>query len=548
MYLKHFGFSEPPFSIAPDPRYLYLSDRHREALAHLLFGVRSEGGFVLLTGEVGAGKTTLCRALLERIPQDCDLAFIFNPKLTALELLSTICDELHIDSPVSTPTVKLLVDLINLRLLKANAAGRRTVLIIDEAQNLSDDVLEQVRLLTNLETNQRKLLQIVLLAQPELRERLRRPGMRQLAQRIVARYHLEHLSRADVAGYVNHRLAVAGVQRPLFPPRVLGRLYRLSRGVPRLINVICDRALLGAYVQGRNDVNVATLNKAAREVFGAAPRLASIGSGARWALAGIALVMVAGGIAASYYGGVARTPAGDATAAAPVTPGLSPAAPVAPVAQPAVEPTAEPAVLDWPADLEPGVSEATALAILFRLWGTTAISGGLGEACAGVASEALRCLESVGGLEDLARVNLPALLRLRQRGAPDYFATLAAMVGEEAVVVVGGAARRVPVSELKAHWDGDYAILWRGPPGPARDLRRGFRGSDVAWLAHRLDQVEGRETRMREEAQFDLALQRRLMMFQSAQGLEPDGVAGPRTLARLSALTDTEAPRLASGR
>jgi len=539
MYLKHFGFSEPPFSIAPDPRYLFLSDRYREALAHLLFGVRTEGGFVLLTGDVGAGKTTLCRALLQKIPPDCDLAFIFNPKLTALELLSTICDELHIDIPGSTPSVKRLVDLINLRLLKANAAGRRTVLVIDEAQNLSDDVLEQVRLLTNLETNQRKLLQIILLAQPELRQRLRQHGMRQLAQRIVARYHLAHLSRAEVAGYVSHRLAVAGVQRPLFPPRVLGRLYRLSRGVPRLINVICDRALLGAYVQGRNDVNLATLNKAAREVYGAEPREAVHFAGAGWALAALALLLVVGGIAAAFYGsrGGTPAPAGEATAAAPAV-----------AAAPPPPPAPEPAKLAWAEGREPAVSEASALASLFRLWGTTAASSGLRDACNAAVAEGLRCLEGRGSFQDLARINVPALLRLRQQGGPDFFATLAAINDGEAVVLVGGEARRVPVAALEAQWAGEFAFLWRGPPGPPRELRLNTRGADVAWLARRLDQVEGRESRVPEDALFDLALQRRLMMFQSAQGLEPDGRAGPRTLARLSALTDGGAPRLAAAR
>ncbi|HSD60503.1 MAG TPA: AAA family ATPase [Burkholderiales bacterium] len=539
MYLKHFGFSEPPFSIAPDPRYLFLSDRYREALAHLLFGVRTEGGFVLLTGDVGAGKTTLCRALLQNIPPDCDLAFIFNPKLTALELLSTICDELHIDNPSSTPSVKLLVDLINLRLLKANAAGRRTVLIIDEAQNLSDDVLEQVRLLTNLETNQRKLLQIILLAQPELQQRLRQHGMRQLAQRIVARYHLAHLSRAEVAGYVSPRLAVAGVQRPLFPPRVLGRLYRLSRGVPRLINVICDRALLGAYVQGRNDVNLATLNKAAREVFGSERGAAASLTGAGWAVAALALLMVGGGIAAAFYGSRGTpAPAGAATAAAPVA-ATEPAPP---------PPAPEPAKLAWPEGREPAVSEASALASLFRLWGTAAASSGLREACNAAVAEGLRCLEGRGSFQDLARINVPALLRLRQEGGPDFFATLAAINDGEAVILVGGEARRVPVAALEAQWSGDYAVLWRGPPGLPRELRLYTRGADVAWLARRLNQVEGREARVPEDAMLDPVLQRRLMTFQFAQGLEPDGLAGSRTLARLSALTDGEAPRLAAPR
>src|SRR5450756_2640663 len=267
MYQHHFGLAEAPFSIAPDPRYLYLSQRHQEALAHLLYGVNGDGGFVLLTGEVGAGKTTVCRCLLQQIPASCDVAYIFNPRLTVEELLSTICVEFGIAYPPGNTSIKVFVDCINAYLLDAHAKGRHTVLIIDEAQNLAADVLEQMRLLTNLETNQRKLLQIILLGQPELAAMLERPELRQLGQRIVARYHLGPLTRPEVAAYVRHRLEVSGAKRQLFPARLMGRLYRLSGGVPRVINVLCDRALLGAYVQSKERVDAATLAQAAREVF-----------------------------------------------------------------------------------------------------------------------------------------------------------------------------------------------------------------------------------------------------------------------------------------
>lgn len=270
MYNEYFGFKEAPFSIAPDPRYLYMSDQHREAFAHLLYGIRSEGGFVLFTGEVGTGKTTICRCLLEQLPEDCDVAFIFNPRMNVEELLSTICDELRISYPPGTTSNKTLVDLLNRHLLEAHAAGRKTVLIIDEAQNLSAAVLEQMRLLTNLETNQRKLLQIIMLGQPELQTLLARPELRQLGQRIIARCHLGSLSKPEMAAYVQHRLAVAGCQRQLFSPAALNRLYRLSGGIPRLINVLCDRALLGVYAGGKERVDRATLATAAREVFGEA--------------------------------------------------------------------------------------------------------------------------------------------------------------------------------------------------------------------------------------------------------------------------------------
>ena len=277
MYKEYFGLKELPFSIAPDPRYLYMSEQHREALAHLVYGMNTDGGFVLLTGEVGTGKTTVCRCLLDQLPENIDIAFILNPKLSVDELLASICDELRIQYPPGNNSIKVFIDHINTYLLDAHARNRKTVLIIEEAQNLSTDVLEQIRLLTNLETNQQKLLHIIMLGQPELRDKLSRPELRQLSQRITARYHLGSLSRQETSEYVSHRLSVAGGHRTLFPDSVMGKLHRLSNGIPRLVNLICDRALLGTYAQGKDRVDNATLVKAAREVTGKpAPRISSM--------------------------------------------------------------------------------------------------------------------------------------------------------------------------------------------------------------------------------------------------------------------------------
>lgn len=268
MYLQYFGLAEAPFSIAPDPRFLFMSPRHREALAHLLYGVKSDNGFVLLTGEVGAGKTTVCRCLLAQLPEDCDLAFIFNPGLSSLELLATICEEFRI--PISGSGIKAHIDGLNAWLLAAHGRGRMAVLVVDEAQGLAPEVLEQLRLLTNLETDRRKLLRIVLLGQPQLREMLARPDMLQLSQRIVARYHLDPLSRSDVRAYVRHRLAVAGARHQLFTAFALDALCRLGGGIPRRINILADRALLGAYVEGKTLVDGATVRRAGREIAGRA--------------------------------------------------------------------------------------------------------------------------------------------------------------------------------------------------------------------------------------------------------------------------------------
>jgi general secretion pathway protein A len=282
MYRKYFGLKEAPFSIAPDPHYFYISEGHREALAHLIYGINSEGGFILLTGEVGTGKTTVCRCLLEQVPENCEIAFILNPTLSSVELLAAICDELRISYPRGNETIKDLVARIYDFLLHIHETSRRAILIIEEAQNLSIEVLEQIRLLTNLETSQRKLLQIIMLGQPELRKTLSKPQLRQLSQRITARYHLGPLGKHEIGPYVKHRLAVAGlVHSNLFPPPVINMLYSLTGGIPRIINVICDRALLGAYTEGKTRIDKNILAKAAQEI--------SVKGKSRWQRKGINL-------------------------------------------------------------------------------------------------------------------------------------------------------------------------------------------------------------------------------------------------------------------
>ena len=290
MYVSFFGLQQAPFSIAPDPRYLFMSERHREALAHLLYGVGGGGGFVLLSGEIGAGKTTVCRCFLEQVPAGCQVAYIFNPKLTVTELLQSVCDEFRINvpaQPAGLATVKTFIDLLNTHLLAAHAQGRQCVLVIDEAQNLSAEVLEQLRLLTNLETNERKLLQIILIGQPELRDMLAGAGLEPLAQRVIARYHLGPLTAPETAAYLAHRLAVAGRSGAVpFDAAALRRIHQRSGGVPRRINLLADRALLGAYAEGRAQVGRRIIDRAAAEVFGTgrAPQ----GAGRwRWATRGM---------------------------------------------------------------------------------------------------------------------------------------------------------------------------------------------------------------------------------------------------------------------
>ena len=238
MYTEFFGLNEKPFSITPDPRYLYMTERHADALAHLLYGITESGGFIQLTGEVGTGKTTLVRRLLEQLPDNVDVALILNPRISANELLNSICDELHIAVNGDRDSAKVLVDALNKHLLNKHAQNRRVVLIVDEAQNLSADVLETVRLLTNLETTKQKLLQIILVGQPELRQVLERNDLRQLAQRVTGRYHLDPLERNEAIAYLHHRMQVAGTNRDVFKPSAAREIFRLSGGIPRIINVI----------------------------------------------------------------------------------------------------------------------------------------------------------------------------------------------------------------------------------------------------------------------------------------------------------------------
>jgi general secretion pathway protein A len=275
MYKKFFGLKQEPFSIAPDPHYLFMSERHREALAHLLYGVKGGGGFVLLTGEIGAGKTTVCRCFLEQVPRRTNVAYIFNPRQTAEELLESIIEEFRIPReavPTRAPTARDHVAALNEFLLRTHGVGQNNVLIIDEAQSLSAEVLEQLRLLTNLETNERKLLQIILIGQPELRDMLSRPELEQLAQRVIARYHLDALTARETRQYIQHRLGVAGLRGALpFDAASMQRIHAVAGGVPRRINLLCDRALLGAYAGGQPQVTVDIVDKAAAEVKGELP-------------------------------------------------------------------------------------------------------------------------------------------------------------------------------------------------------------------------------------------------------------------------------------
>jgi general secretion pathway protein A len=540
MYAPYFGLKSEPFSIAPDPRYLFMSERHREALAHLLYGLGGGGGFVLLSGEIGTGKTTVCRLFLEQIPKDCNVAYIFNPKLTVIELLQSICDEFHIPVPARElpPTVKDYLDPLNEFLLQAHAAGRNNVLIIDEAQNLSAEVLEQLRLLTNLETPERKLLQIILIGQPELRSMLARPELEQLAQRVIARYHLGALTPAETAHYVRHRLEVAGLSRPLpFERKALQRVHDLSRGVPRRINLLCDRALLGAFANSQAAVDRATVDKAAAEVFDAPPVIASSSARRTAGVLGLGVAAGAGlfAILATLREPVPPVPQAKPVAAVPAV-SASAAAPASSAVITAAAPPALSASAPAPALLRDSNAAWRELA---QAWKVTPPEG---DPCRVLQKEQLQCFSRNLSLAVIRELGRPGILTLdAATGAPSY-ALLTGLGRDSATLRAAGTEQTVTLAALAARWQGDFSTLWRTPPGYTGHSASNPSGETVEWISTKLGGDGAAPSQPRRE--FDAQLKTRLRAFQLAHGLAADGQPGPMTFMQLNRAAGVEEPRL----
>ncbi|MGB7904171.1 MAG: AAA family ATPase [Steroidobacteraceae bacterium] len=528
MYTSFFGLQEKPFAITPDPRYLYLSERHAEALAHLLYGINEAGGFIQLTGEVGTGKTTVIRSLLEQLPGHAEVALILNPRITPSEFLLTICEELHLQVPAEgRNSTKALMDLLGHYLLEAHARGRRVVLIVDEAQNLSFETLEQVRLLTNLETATTKLLQIILIGQEELRALLAQPGLRQLAQRITGRYHLSPLGAEESAGYVKHRMRVAGATAEAFTPGALREIYRLSKGIPRVINVVSDRALLGAFTREEHRVGASYIREAASEVYGRpipAPWL-------RWVTAGAvaaALALVAFG-AWSVLG---RNDAKTATAKAPVVAPASNAAP-------ANEPVAAPVAATPPVAIAPALDQLlaqnandttteAALGHLFTRWNLT-YAPNRGRGCEQATAQGLECLFQKGSWAQLRTLNRPAILTLTDDVGGTHQVLLTALTDEAATIELGGKSQDLPIATISRYWFGDFLLLWRPPLAVVKSLGPGMRGAEVGWLRDNLRAAQGLPAAQPASNFYDEELTRLVQDFQRTHRLNADGVAGVQT-------------------
>lgn len=546
MYLEYYGLEQAPFSITPDPHYVFLSEHHRDALAHLLYGIRQGGGggFVQLTGEVGTGKTTLSRLLLNQLPENTHAALVLNPRLEPAELLQTICEELRLPTgiapaPASTPAPtgkrkggkaapsarapakpggKAMFDALGAYLLEAYAKGDRVVLIIDEAQNLSTKALEQVRLLTNLETETQKLLQIILIGQPELRDTLARPELRQLAQRITARYHLRPLDEAGTAAYLRHRLTTAGAKRFPFAQDAVRRIHQRSGGVPRLINVIAERALLGGYAHDLLSIDAKTVDRAAGEALAPSStahpqrdRASLIAAGAL-ALAAIVIAFV-----------LSRTSPGDARA---IDAAVATTTSVAD-ASTAIPGTSDRPALDGAALLQrvrqtPPRSPREWQSLVAAWKAPAALGKASPDACPPTLSPGWRCLRSRAQLDPLLRIGRPVLLRLRAEPQAVWASLLGADT-RSVRISLDGSAIDVDRVALAGVWNGEYLAIWSAPDGVEAKFTAGDTAT-VDWVRRRL----------RAEGDNDSDLPLALRAFQARMGLRSDGALNADTVFALS--------------
>ncbi|WEM41984.1 AAA family ATPase [Photobacterium sp. DA100] len=568
MYKDFFGITEPPFSIVPSARFLYLSERHREALTHMLSSLNGGGGFGLLTGEVGTGKTTVLRALVSRLPQETQVALIMNPSLSTLELLASLCDELGIDYSEGA-TIKILTDGIYQHLLANHREGRQTLLLIDEAQHLLPEVLEQLRLLTNLETDSIKLLKVVLVGQPELQQLLQQDRLRQLAQRITSRYHLLPLTEDEVREYIHYRLQAVDCLHEVFPPAQTKQIARATGGIPRLINLVCDKSMQLAHQQSTHQLNKELVERACNDVLSwqlphyTAPGASEASPASRKPLVAAlaAGVLTAAGL--GYWSGIGASFGLPSLPSEPAIAKQVPAHNSAPVAR-AEEPTAArqavsasptvtqaaPTVQAPPQQLSPqeqwqqvvkqAGSERLAMQTLYSLWG---YSTQLNQAnCESGRRVQLSCFSGSGTLEQLALINRPAIVALSEPGGEAYFATLYAIGQERVELLLAGQRFAVSPKWLSQRWSGEYTLLWRPPLGDNSAIRYGQQGPRVQWLDRQLSQLLG--VMPENQDTFEQALLNKLRRFQRAQDLSVDGIAGPRTLMVIDSALNLPGPTL----
>lgn len=555
MYNQHFGLHNNPFSIAPDPRFLVLGTCHEEALAHLLYGVIESGGFVQLTGEVGTGKTTIVRALIQRLPKNVEVALVLNPKLNAEQFVATILDELGVRYRVEDTSLKRLIDILNRVLLRAHARGRKVVVIVDEAQTLDRDVLEQIRLLTNIETDQHKLLQVVLVGQPELREMLARHDLRQLAQRVTARYHLEPISLRETQRYVHFRLFVSGAKHPIFSNEAIVRVQKYTKGVPRLINVLCDRALLGAYSRDLTAVNSDIVDQAAKEVFSKPrhrrARLSLSRKGIVSVLAmGVAVVTATLTLRVADSRTLVHSELADVhlrdspSAKVSGVDGLELATLATRVVPSAFdrnvdEQTFSPE-MNWKEDASTS-SYRLALSSLFRAWNVHPPSVDH-RACEDALTFGLKCISLSGTWAEFRALNRPGIIEVQHQGVTQSIAILA-ITSDAAEISIDAHRQRIAVVEIAALWPGQFLVVWRPPAIGSERLQVGDRHPGVLWIRETLGALNDEELRDL-SPRYDKRLSEKVKLFQQSRGIAATGVMNSITWMHLSNVRHETGPRL----
>ncbi len=587
MYGQYFNIDESVFSIAPNPKYLFLSKQHEEALAHLLYGVTRKGGFVCLTGDIGTGKTTICRCMFEQLPEKTDVAFVINPNLSPVELLASICEELNINISSIQQSVKEYVKIINDYLIKSHAQGRSTVLVIDEAQNLSVDAMEHIRALTNLETNELKLLQIILIGQPELKTLLAKPELEQVNQRITARFHIGPLSMAETDYYINHRLVVAGAKHKIFTKDNIKQIYSLTRGVPRLINILCDRVLLGAYTLGTASITKKIIKQSANEVFNQSS--ASVGMLPKALAASLLAFLISAAVVISLKDvniglskkdtiakvdatvtdnqlvsdeSIKRSSKGELAkhekkqevvnlekedtnnntlSKKVIDQSKVSETPASYVANKVKKEIAkEPQVskqLSLKNNLPKSEAQNNELQLssygkaykqLFRAWGVE-YSSDDSIPCEHALKNQLHCYQSTGNIKNVVALNRPVLLRSKEKRFGPSFIVLVSIEGEHAVVNEGGDFQLAAIKEIESNWDGYFEMLWRPLHTGVRFIKPGYKGEAVAVLDKTIAKLQGRDPSSKNPFEYSKELVDQVRAFQIANNIPADGVVGPIT-------------------
>lgn len=516
MYQNYFSLSQPPFSISTDPEFFYLSEPHREALQHLTYGIQ-QGGFVLLTGEVGTGKTTLSRYLLKQLTDDMEILLMQEPLSDPNTVFHQLKRWFNLQSETQDES-----DFATLHhhLAEKYRAGKRTILVLDEAQHLSIAVLEQLRLLTNLEENNQKLLQILLVGQPELQQLLQQNELRQFSQRITARYHLSTLNRDDTESYIRFRLQIAGSVQPIFSRKALDVIYRMSQGTPRLINLICERALLGAYSVAEGRVSGAIAAQAGYEITG---KHDGGSSGSLLFFVCALLIAGVGGWFAWQQWGLQPTPI------------------VKQVEVPVVEPPDPQQVDAFHQAIDNARDESTALTELLAAWGYDADE--TTPVCDSVASVQLACYRSGEPAEKMIALNYPMVIRLFDKQEGSWYAVLSAINAETATLIFDNKEWKVPADWVHARWQKGGTLIWALPKSGNHTIGKRSSTEDVRWLESALGDALSILPRAPLN-RFDAILEKNLKKYQEKQGLMADGVAGEQTLIRLSQHRNISQPRL----